>query len=165
MKIMVISDTHGNYLAPFTCLDDNSGVDLIVHLGDEISDGRMLGSLTRIPVILVPGNCDPEARERRELCDVFGGQKIFMTHGDLYRVKSGLDPLIRKAASEEASIVLFGHTHTPLVQRENGMLLVNPGTLMASCKTKSYALLTIAKNGATAEIIRVPEVQQPQPQL
>jgi len=165
MKIMVVSDTHGNYLAPLTCLDENSGVDLIVHLGDEISDGRMLSSLTRIPVILVPGNCDPEAREPRELCGVFDGQKIFMTHGDIYRVKNGLNALIRKAASENASVILFGHTHIPLVQQEEGRLLVNPGTLMAGCRNKSYALLTVTKKSVTAEIIPVPEGQQPQPQL
>ncbi len=165
MKIMVVSDTHGNYLAPLSCLDENSGVELIVHLGDEISDGRMLSNLTRVPVILVPGNCDPEAREPRELCEVLEGQRIFMTHGDRYRVKNGLDSLVSKAAEEKASIVLFGHTHTPLVLRENGLLLVNPGTLMSGSKNKSYAILTLARNSADAEIITVKDCQQPQPQL
>jgi len=166
MKIMVVSDTHGNYLAPLACLDENSGVDLIVHLGDEICDGRMLNNLTQIPIILVPGNCDPEAREPRELCGVIGGQRIFMTHGDRYRVKNGLDALVSKAAEEKASVVLFGHTHVPLVQKENGILLVNPGTLMAGNRKKSYAILTVTKNSASAEIINVPDGhQQPQPQL
>lgn len=165
MKIMVVSDTHGNYLAPLACLDENSGVDLIVHLGDEISDGRMLCNLTEVPVLLVPGNCDPEAREPRELCGVIGGQRIFMTHGDRYRVKNGLDALVSKAAEEKASVVLFGHTHVPLVLRENGLLLVNPGTLMAGCKSKSYAILTVTRKSASAEIIPVPDCQQPQPQL
>ncbi|HZV82118.1 MAG TPA: metallophosphoesterase [Geobacteraceae bacterium] len=156
MKIMVVSDTHGNYLAPLACLDENAGIDLIIHLGDEINDGRMLQSLTSIPVILVPGNCDPDAREPRELCGVLGGQRIFMTHGDIYRVKNGLDALIRKAVSEKASVALFGHTHTPLVLEENGLLLVNPGTLMTASTNKSFAVLTVSGKSASAEIFQVP---------
>lgn len=153
---MVVSDTHGNYLAPLSCLDEDAGIELIIHLGDEISDGRMLQSLTSIPVILVPGNCDPEAREHRELCGMLGGQRIFMTHGDMYRVKSGLDALIRKAASEKAAVALFGHTHTPLVQKENGLLLVNPGTLMSTSKNKTFAVLTVSKDSVSAEIFPAP---------
>jgi len=153
MKIMVISDTHGNYLGPLACLEEGSDVELIVHLGDEISDGRMLQKLTHVPLILVPGNCDPDAREPRELCGVLGGQRIFMTHGDLYRVKSGLDLLIAKAVSEKAVVVLFGHTHMPLVQRENGLLLVNPGTLMTASKNRSYAILEVSAESVSAEIV------------
>lgn len=156
MKIMVISDTHGNYLAPLSCLDEDTGIELIIHLGDEISDGRMLQNLTSIPILLVPGNCDPGAREPRELCGLLGGRRIFMTHGDIYQVKSGLDALIRKAVSENASVVLFGHTHTPVVEEENGLLLVNPGTLMAASKNKSFALLTVSGESVSAEIVRLP---------
>lgn len=165
MKIMVVSDTHGNYLAPLTYLDEKTGVDLIVHLGDEICDGRMLKTLTTVPVIMVPGNCDPDAREPRDICTVICGQKVFITHGDRYSVKAGLDALVSKASLEAASVVLFGHTHLPLVQRENGLLLVNPGTMMAASKFKSYAVLTITQKNASAEIIRILEDQQPQPQL
>mgnify|MGYP002153769295 CR=1 FL=1 len=153
---MVISDTHGNYLAPLACLDDEGGIDLIIHLGDEINDGRMLQNLTSIPVILVPGNCDHDAREPRELCGVLGGQRIFMTHGDIYRVKNGLDALARKAVSEKASVALFGHTHTPLVLEENGLLLVNPGTLMAASTHRSFAVLTVTTASASAEIFQAP---------
>lgn len=153
MKIMVISDTHGNYLAPLSFLDEGTDCKLIIHLGDEIGDGRMLQKLTSVPVILVPGNCDPDAREPRELCGVLGGQRIFMTHGDIYRVKSGLDSLIAKAVSEKAEVALFGHTHIPLVQRENGILLVNPGTLMVTSKNKSYAILDVSAESVSAEIV------------
>jgi putative phosphoesterase len=165
MKIMVVSDTHGNYLAPLLCLDEHDGIDLIVHLGDEIGDAKMLQKLTSVPVILLPGNCDPDAREPRELCGVLGGQRFFMTHGDLYRVKNGLDALKGKAAGEKASVVLFGHTHTPLVQREDNLLLINPGTMMSGSKSRSYALVEVSSSSVSAQIVAVPEPQQPQPQL
>lgn len=165
MKIMVISDTHGNYLAPLACLEHHDDLELIIHLGDEIGDARMLQDLVSIPILLVPGNCDTDAKEPRELCGVLGGPRIFMTHGDLYRVKNGLDALVRKAVSEKATVALFGHTHTPLVQTVEGVLLVNPGTLMTASRNKSYAILTVTKQSASAEIILLPDAQQPQPQL
>jgi len=165
MKIMVISDTHGNYLAPLAFLDEIEALDLIIHLGDEISDAKMLQNLTPIPLLMVPGNCDTGAREPRELSGNIGGQQFFITHGDIYRVKNGLESLKIKAAGEQATIVLFGHTHTPSVVREDGILYVNPGTLMAGSKVRSYALLTISGQDVAAEIIQLAPDQQPQPQL
>jgi putative phosphoesterase len=88
-----------------------------------------------------------------------------MTHGDIYRVKNGLEALVRKALAEKATVALFGHTHTPLVQSEEGVLLVNPGTLMGASRNKSYAILTVTKQAASAEIIPLADGQQPQPQL
>jgi putative phosphoesterase len=165
MKIMVVSDTHGNYLAPLCCLDEVDAVDMIVHLGDEISDAEMLEKLVGIPVLMVPGNCDHAAKGPRDLCRTIAGHAFFMTHGDRYRVKAGVDEIVRKAKSIAASVVLYGHTHTAMVQRTDGILLVNPGTLMSASSTKSFALLTVTERDVTAEIVETGAPQQPQPQL
>lgn len=156
MKIMVVSDTHGNYLAPLTLLD-GAGADMLIHLGDELADARLVEPLLEIPLLKVPGNCDHGATSTpRELVETIAGRRILITHGDTYRVKNGLEHLIRKAAEIRAAVVLFGHTHTPCVQKENGILLVNPGTLMAGSDTKSYALLTLTVTSVSAEIIHLP---------
>lgn len=165
MKIMVISDTHGNYLAPLSLLDDCDGVDLVIHLGDEINDARLLQGLITTPVLMVPGNCDIEAREPRELSGNIGGQVFFITHGDRYGVKNSLDSLIKKAAAEKATIVLYGHTHTPSIRTENGMLLLNPGSLATTCMIQSYAIITLSGKNIEPEVINVANGQQPQPQL
>lgn len=165
MKIMVISDTHGNYLAPLSLLDDCDGVDLVIHLGDEINDAKLLQELITTPVLMVPGNCDIEAREPRELSGNIGGQVFFITHGDRYGVKNSLESLIKKGAAEKATIVLYGHTHSPSVRTENGMLLLNPGSLATTCMMKSYALITLSGKNVEPVIINVAKGQQPQPQL
>ncbi len=155
MRIMVVSDTHGNNLAPLTLLD-GTGAKLLIHLGDEINDAKFIEPLLDIPLIKIPGNCDLGATEPRELVVTIAGKRFFITHGDIYRVKNGLESLVRKATEKKAAVVLFGHTHIPYVHKQDGILLVNPGALMAGNAAKSYAILTVKVDAVSAEIIYLP---------
>jgi len=152
MKILVVSDTHGNYLAPLECMN-YAEIDMIIHLGDDISDAKELEQLLEIPIIKVPGNCDPAALEPRQISLKLGGRIFYITHGDICRVKAGLELLVQKAQQKKADVVLFGHTHYPMVSKVDGILLVNPGTLMAASKTQSCAIITIKNGNVTAETI------------
>lgn len=155
MRILVVSDTHGNWLAPLQCLNGNQ-VDMIIHLGDHISDARELAKLADVPVIMVPGNCDHEAKEPRELLHTFKGHKFHLSHGDRHRVKAGYEQLFQRVRETGASVALCGHTHIPLVQKSDGILLINPGTLMAASSQKSCAILHVTISKVTAEIIHLP---------
>lgn len=155
MRIMVVSDTHGNYLAPLTLLD-GMDVNMLIHLGDEIADAKLLEPLLDIPLLKVPGNCDQGATEPRELIVTIAGKRFFITHGDRYRVKLGLESIARKAAENKVAVALFGHTHRPAVHKKDGILLINPGNLMAGSEAKSYAILTIKDETVSAEIIHLP---------
>lgn len=155
MKILVVADTHGNYLAPLEIFKE-TGAEMLIHLGDEIDDACTLELILERPVIKVPGNCDPGSKEPRELLQTITGNRFFMTHGDLYRVKNGLSRLIEKAKSLRAAVALFGHTHVPLIHKQDGVLLINPGTLMAGSDAKSYALLDVNHFKITSEIIHLP---------
>lgn len=152
MKILAVSDTHGNYLAPLECMI-NAKIDMIIHLGDEISDADALAPLLEIPMVKVPGNCDHSSQEPRELTLDLGGRKFFITHGDRFRVKAGIDLLAHTARQKKADIVLYGHTHYPSVLKVEGVLLVNPGTLMAGSPMKSAAIITIKGGHVSTEII------------
>jgi phosphoesterase, MJ0936 family len=152
MKILVVSDTHGNYLAPLECMI-GAEIEMIIHLGDNISDAKELEQLLAIPVVKVPGNCDHNAPEPREITLNLEGRIFFISHGDHCRVKAGTDLLVQRAKREKADIVLYGHTHRPLVSKVEGMLLVNPGTLMAGSATKSAAIITISCGEVTTEVI------------
>ena len=126
---------------------------MLIHLGDEINDALIMESIAAIPVIKVPGNCDHRSTEPRELLRSIADKKFFITHGDLYKVKNGLNRLVEKAKELKASVVLFGHTHKPLIQKFEGVMLINPGTLMNGSDAKSYAILTVTPFKVTAEII------------
>jgi len=152
MKILVVSDTHGNYLAPLECMID-AEIGMVIHLGDDINDAKELEPLLEIPIFKVPGNCDHGALEPREMTLNLEGRIFYITHGDLCRVKAGLDLLVQRAQQKKADVVLYGHTHRPLVSKVEGILLVNPGTLMAGSAMKSAAIITIQGGNVSTEIV------------
>lgn len=76
------------------------------------------------------------------------GKKILLTHGHEFYVDFEFDTISIYAKKQNCSIVVFGHTHVPLLKEANGILLINPGSTsrprMGS--KKSFAVLTIEKN-------------------
>jgi putative phosphoesterase len=152
MRLLVISDTHGNYPLAVKVLEDAGPVDLIIHLGDVIEDARMVEAITGRPLVKIPGNCDLEVEDARAVSLSCEGTKLFITHGDRYLVKTGLAQLRKKAAAEQARIVLYGHTHSAAIVEIDGILFVNPGALSVKCPTPSYATITISGGDVAAEI-------------
>lgn len=125
MRIGLISDTHG-LLRP-EVLEHFAGVERILHAGD-IGSLELLTELEAVaPVIAVYGNTDgfdvrSEVGEEEFLN--LGGRHLVLTHGH------GLgspDPAGLRAAHPDAEVVVYGHTHRPLVDRERRPLVINPG--------------------------------------
>jgi len=152
MKIGVISDTH----IPERALDLPKEIyaafkdcELILHAGDLISID-VLKSLEKIcPVTAVVGNMDsPEVRIRlkeKEIISV-GNFKIGLIHGKGHP-KNLLD-FIKGAFNDKLDAVVFGHSHTPLNEKKEGVLYFNPGsptdTLFSPCR--SYGILEIGSD-------------------
>jgi len=122
--------------------------DQVLHLGDNDRDCFCIESTyPHIPLRLVRGNCDlfssnPDI-DRFTLCE----KQFIMTHGHLHGVKSGLRKVIDAAQREQADVLLFGHTHIPHYSIEDGLTVVNPGSILYG--NASYAVLEI-KNGAVS---------------
>jgi len=151
MKVLVISDSHGNYAHALKAHELAGPVDHVIHLGDGADDARLMEEVLEVPVHRVAGNCDYEPQLPKELTLEFGECRIFLTHGNRHYVKSGLGELIGKGVEVGATVVLYGHTHLPAVESAEGMLLVNPGTLKEGFPG-SYAILTVDGNEVSAEI-------------
>lgn len=121
LKVGVISDTHG--LVRPAVLDALQGIDVIVHAGD-VGGPHVLQALGELaPVIAVRGNVDLEPwatalLERRRL--ELGGAHVLLIHD---RAMVGGSP-----AAEGIEVVVFGHSHQPLAEREGGVLWFNPGS-------------------------------------
>ena len=117
MRIGLISDTHG-LLRP-EAANALAGSDLILHAGDVGAPG-ILDELEKIaPVRAVRGNVDIEAWARRlpATRDVEAeGRVIHLLHNVGQLVPGRFD------------VVVFGHSHQPLVETRNGVLFVNPGS-------------------------------------
>ena len=147
MRILVISDTHGNVNRALVAHTRAEPIDAIVHLGDGSADADMLREILDIPVINVAGNCDPGSNAPRERVWECEGKRILLTHGDAYHVKSGLTRLRQRAEEIGVDAVLFGHTHQSILENYSGLLLINPGTLATHSRHRSYAVLDITRDG------------------
>ena len=123
MVVGLISDTHG-LLRPevFPAL---AGVELILHAGD-VGGNDVLTQLSTIaPVRAVYGNTDSPGQPGLS-ADIglrIEGLTIHMSHGhELGRPT--VDRLLQKYA---ADVIVYGHTHKPLIERSEKRLVVNPG--------------------------------------
>ena len=132
MKILVVSDSHGNLTFIRECIQFVKP-DCMIHLGDHYADGsRIQTEYPHMQIYQVPGNCDKlgwELSAEQPFTCRIGQLLFFITHGHHYHVKSGLDKLLLYGKLLSADVVLFGHTHQALcLQDQNGMLVMNPGT-------------------------------------
>jgi hypothetical protein len=149
----LISDTHG-LLRPgvHAAL---TGVELILHSGD-VGGSGILDELRLIaPVKAVFGNTDPqdEADLAGELVLAIEGIRVHVSHGH----EVGSPTPAKLAARYDADVVVFGHTHRPLVSRLGKQLFVNPGAAgpQRFNLTPSVARLTIARGNAEVEIVAI----------
>ena len=129
-KILVMSDTHGyKGRIQSALLKYGEDADIIVHLGDYVSDAEYLKTITNKKVYSLKGNCDITSAARQEILIRTGGKKILALHGHKQNVKSGIHELGAYAAEKGADLALFGHTHIPLEEYYGDVLLYNPGSL------------------------------------
>ena len=110
-----------------------AGVELIVHLGDFTAPDVPALFESIAPFDAVAGNNDgPELVKRfgrRKVVEA-GGIRLGLTHGDLGIGATTPERAIRSfEATDAVDIVLFGHSHIPLVRRlADGRWLMNPGS-------------------------------------
>ena len=151
--IGLISDTHG--LVRPGVHQALEGVELILHAGD-VGGSAILDELRLIaPVRAVFGNTDPpvDPELAEEIVVEIGGLRVHVSHGH----EVGSPTPARLAARYDADVVVYGHTHRPLVTPLDGRLFVNPGA--AGPKRFNIAptvgKLIIVKGKAEVELIDV----------
>ena len=83
-----------------------------------------------------------------------GGVRILMMHGHTRHVKSG--PMAAMYAAREcgADILLFGHTHQPLVDRSGDLWVMNPGCIGPSPR-RTYGVITLEDGRVDCAALRL----------
>ncbi|MBQ7071446.1 MAG: YfcE family phosphodiesterase [Ruminococcus sp.] len=130
MRIVVFSDTHGNYSAMHKVFKRNGNADLFIFLGDGERDLERLSSQYLDKKVLhVSGNCDfASMTPNNDIYITPSGVKIFFTHGHKWAVKYTTDKLFEHAKAIGAQIVLYGHTHCRNYEFRDGVHILNPGS-------------------------------------
>ena len=152
MLVGLISDTHGLIRAEALAALD--GVEIILHAGD-VGGHSVLRELAAIaPVHAVYGNTDDPIQGLPQRLDLtLGGLKVHVSHG--HEVGS---PTPGKLVREySADVIVYGHTHKPLIETIGKTLVVNPGAAgpRRFNLQPSIAILTIAESAATASLVHL----------
>jgi putative phosphoesterase len=154
MRILVVSDTHRDAHALRQAILKQPKAEVVIHLGDGAEEAQEMKD--RFPekmFLTVRGNCDWGCTAPVEELAVFGGKRIFFTHGYTYQVKYDLNDGIAAARERKADIFLFGHTHIPLTDYQNGLYIMNPGSLHGSMG--SYGIIDITEAGIVTSLLKI----------
>ena len=150
MRILVISDTHGQIDALYEILEREQEFQILIHCGDVEYQADEIRQLVKdCPCYIVAGNNDWGRDLRDELILNLDDYRVMICHGHQYRISLGEDWLIEEAQSRNAKIVFCGHTHRPMVLQKGNLLLLNPGSLSyprQAGRKPSYIVLEIDKD-------------------
>ena len=142
MRILVLSDSHGNVENMARCVELTEP-DVILHLGDCQRDAETLHrQFPSLPMQSVPGNCDWGAVDAPEVLTEYGGVRILMMHGHTRNAKASTLSAVYAAREMGAQVLLFGHTHRPLVDYDGSLWVMNPGSVGRGFPC-TYGIVTI----------------------
>ena len=110
-------------------IEKEGEVDMLIHLGDVEGGEYYIEETAMCEVHMVAGNNDFFTELPQEEEFYIGNKKVFITHGHYYYVSRGLDRIIAEGARRGADIVMYGHTHRPVMERSGDMLILNPGSI------------------------------------
>lgn len=155
MRVLVISDTHSKHTNLEEVLKQEQPFDLAVHLGDAEGCGQQIQRMVKCPLEIVAGNCDFLSELEQEKIIQIGRHQVFITHGHYYNVNAGYEDIKKEAKGRGCDIVMFGHTHRPIVEYGKNVITVNPGSISyprQDGKRPSYVVMNL-KDSEKPEIL------------
>ena len=121
LHVGIISDTHG--LLRAEAVRELSGVDHIRHAGD-VGDPSILDKLHELaPVTAIRGNIDVSGT-----CAQLPATEAVELGGCLFYLVHAIEDLDIVPAKAGVSVVVYGHSHRPVVKERDGIVYLNPGS-------------------------------------
>ena len=148
MKVLIVSDTHKRNENYFEVVKMHRP-DMVIHCGDAEGSEYALTQSADCPVKIVLGNNDFFSELPRELIFNVGPYKVWVLHGHSYYVSMGNENIKREAVAKGVDIVIYGHTHRPVIDRDEEVIALNPGSLSyprQDGRRPSYIIMEIDRN-------------------
>jgi putative phosphoesterase len=149
---LVLADTHiprrakglPEALRPYLEL-----ADVILHAGD-VMEPAVLDTLAGYATThAVRGNLDPPESGLPETLELdLGGIRVAMIH-DSGRKDGRHRRMSRRFP--QARVVVFGHSHIPLLEDEDGLMLLNPGSPTDKRRQPEYTFAVLKADGEEVE--------------
>lgn len=148
-RIMIISDTHRRHGNLSEAFYNEGHIDMLIHLGDVEGEEALISEMAGCECIFIAGNNDFFSGLDREKELDIAGKKIWLTHGHNYYVSLDLKIIHDEAMARGMDIVMFGHTHRPVIHNEDNITLINPGSISyprQADNIPTYIMLEIDEN-------------------
>ena len=153
MKVILVSDTHGDRASMDFLRKTYPEADAFVHCGD-----LQIPSDEVTDFLCVRGNTDFDPSYPRERVEEFEGHRVLICHGHAYiNPFDPADPmgLFLAAKSHECEAVFFGHTHVSCDLTYQGIRMLNPGSIKRPKDYRfpypTYMILNITKDAIEAQ--------------
>lgn len=150
MRILVISDTHRKNDNFLNVVQNIGKLDMVIHLGDVEGSEYTIEQAAGCPVEFVAGNNDFFSNFSSEKTLQIGRYCVMITHGHRYYIGMGNEMLKEEAIARGADIVMYGHTHKPVIDISDNIIAINPGSLSyprQENRRPSYIIMDIDENG------------------
>lgn len=160
MRIVVFSDSHGLWQPMQRVIEQQKEAKLFIHLGDGLTEFKeIMAQYPNREYWCVRGNCDFSAQEELTVSSWVKDVKLLLTHGHHWSVKVGLEELKEEARQRQAKILLYGHSHVAQASYEDGLYILNPGSISRPKDSgrPSYGTIDLCGKNIVCNIVRVEE--------
>ena len=150
MKILIVSDTHRQNQNYLNLVNSLGKLDMVIHLGDIEGSEYTIQQAVNCPVEMVSGNNDFFSNFPSEKTLQIGKYRVMITHGHRYCIGMGNEMLKEEAVAQGVDIVMYGHSHKPVVDIDDGIIAINPGSLTyprQDGRKPSFIIMELDKNG------------------
>ncbi len=149
-KILIVSDTHRKNENYMKVLQKLGKVDMVIHLGDIEGSEYTIQEAAGCPVEMVAGNNDFFSSLPSEKTLQIGRYCVMITHGHRYYIGMGSEMLKKEAVARGVDIVMYGHTHRPVIDISKNIIAINPGSLSyprQENRKPSYIIMQLDEQG------------------
>lgn len=150
MRVLIVSDTHRDNENYFKVIEKIQDIDMVIHCGDAEGSEYTISEAAGCETHIVMGNNDFFSDLPREIETEIGGYRVLITHGHTYCVSMGNERIKEEAVLRGFDIVIYGHTHRPLVDVDDEVIALNPGSLSyprQEGRKPSYMIMEIDRMG------------------
>ncbi|NLO09785.1 MAG: metallophosphoesterase [Clostridiales bacterium] len=150
MKVLIVSDSHGRDKYLFQTLQKVSPIDLMIHLGDYGGTEEYIKSIANCPLEMISGNNDFFKEYPKDKVIKIGNYTVYLTHGHRYGVYYNTSQIKDAAKTRQADIVMFGHTHVPMIDLKDDIWAINPGSIALPRQRNrlpSFVIMDIDREG------------------
>jgi uncharacterized protein len=158
MKIVITADTHipKKKQLPYKLLQEFERADLIIHAGDwsSVEVYHTLSSFAEVKGVY--GNIDSDEVRgilpEKEIIEI-KGYRIGIVHGHGEK-KTTENRALEAFEGETLDIIVFGHSHIPMIKYYKKTLLINPGSPTDKRALPYYSYVNLSLHeGIKTEII------------